>query len=208
MPLTKEDGRRIREEYSGVKEKEICEKHNLQHFGGSKTKIDGSDGINNKSIKNASGSSTQVHLTTQKRFIKEMGLQSYESEFVHKFCGNPSIKNNGKDRYDTTEIDSVFVDSFFNFLVDNKKKVIDYIINNGFGITHIVYKDTKNNKEYELKYGEVIAKIENCNWVVKEGGIHLKNKEGKTYFHFQREGKRSKTNRYNVLWHIHKELFK
>ena len=93
-------------------------------------------------------------------------------------------------------------------MVDNKKKVIDYIINNGFGITHIVYNDTKNNEEYELKYGEVIDKIENCNWVVKIGGIHLKNKEGKTYFHFQREGKRSPTNRYNVLWHIHKELFK
>ena len=137
-----------------------------------------------------------------------MGLQSYEADFIRKFCGDSSIKNNGKDRYNTTEIDSVVVDHFFNFLVDNKKKVIDYIINNGFGITHIVYNDTKNNEEYELKYGEVIDKIENCNWVVKIGGIHLKNKEGKTYFHFQREGKRSPTNRYNVLWHIHKELFK
>jgi hypothetical protein len=40
-----------------------------------------------------------------------------------------------------------------------------------------------------------------------KGGVHLKNKEGKTYFHFQREGKKKKSNRYNVLWHIHRNLF-
>ena len=59
MPLTAEQGYKIREEYSDVKEKDICERHNLQQIGGSRTKIDGSNGDINKSIKNASGSSTQ-----------------------------------------------------------------------------------------------------------------------------------------------------
>ena len=79
---------------------------------------------------------------------------------------------------------------------------------NGFDITHVIYKDTKNEIEYELTYKEIIEKIEGCNWVIKKGGVHLKNKEGKTYFHLQREGKRNPKNRYNVLWHIHKGLFK
>ena len=74
MKLTAERGRNIRKEYSEIKEKEICEERGLNQVGGSKTKIDGSNGLSNESIKNISGSSTQVHLTTQKRFIKVLGL--------------------------------------------------------------------------------------------------------------------------------------
>ena len=38
MPLTKEDGRRIRAENAGPREKEICEiMHNLNQIGGSRT---------------------------------------------------------------------------------------------------------------------------------------------------------------------------
>ena len=88
------------------------------------------------------------------------------------------------------------------------RKVVDYIICNGFDITHVIYNDTKNDIEYELTYKEIMEKIEECVWVAKEGGIHLKNKEGKSYFHFQREGKGNPKNRYNILWHIHKKLFK
>ena len=68
MPLTKEQGYKIREEYSDIKEKEICDAHGLMQIGGSRTKVDGTDGNVSKSIKNASGSSTQVHLTTKKHF--------------------------------------------------------------------------------------------------------------------------------------------
>ena len=208
MSLTKEDGRRIRADGAGKLEKEICEKHNLKQIGGSRTKIDGSDGVNNKSIKNARGSSTQVHLTTQNKFIEQMGLQCRDIYFIRQFCGDSSINNNGIDRYKISEIDKDNLDAFYSFLKNNKRKVVDYIIRNGFDITHVIYKDTKNDIEYELSYEEIMEKVEECAWVGKEGGIHLKNKKGKSYFHFQREGKRNPNNRYNVLWHIHKELFK
>ena len=56
MPLTASQGYKIREEYSDIKEKNICDAHGLKQIGGSRTKIDGSDGTVNKSIKNASGS--------------------------------------------------------------------------------------------------------------------------------------------------------
>ena len=207
MVLTKEDGRRIRAENAGKLEKEICEKHNLKQIGGSRTKIDGSDGVNNKSIKNAAGSSTQVHLTTQNMFIKQMDLQGASVDFIRKFCGDLSINNNGKDRYSISDIDEVILDTFLKFLKNNTRKVVDYIVCNGFDITHVIYNDTKNDIEYELSYAEIMEKIEECEWVAKKGGIHLKNKEGKSYFHFQREGKRNINNRYNVLWHVHKSLF-
>ena len=74
MPLTASQGYKIREEYSDIKEKNICDAHGLKQIGGSRTKIDGSDGTVNKSIKNASGSSTQVHLTTQKHFCEVLDL--------------------------------------------------------------------------------------------------------------------------------------
>jgi hypothetical protein len=205
--LTKERGSKIREEHSGILEKEICDRHNLQQIGGSRTKIDGSDGESNKSIKNASGSSTQVHLTTQKHFIESFDMNEKCVEFIRLFCGNKDMNNNGRDRFTIKQIESSIVDSFSSFLNLNKEKIIDLIIRNGFDITHVIFNDIINKKEYEIKYEEIIEKISECEWKFLNGGIHLKNSDGKTYFHFQREGKRNPSSRYNVLWHIHKNLF-
>jgi hypothetical protein len=207
MPLTSEQGYKIREEYSDAKEKNICEKHNLQQIGGSRTKIDGSNGEINKSIKNASGSSTQVHLTTQNHFIKTLGITGNAAKFIRLFCGNKNLNNNGKDRYTIKQIDSECVNKFKNFLTENKKEVVDLVVRNGFNITHVIYNDIKNNVEYELTYDEIIDRLNDCEWVFLRGGIHLKNSQGKTYFHFQRESKKNPSNRYNVLFHIHKNLF-
>jgi hypothetical protein len=207
MALTAEQGYKIREEYSDVKEKQICEKHNLQQIGGSRTKIDGSNGDINKSIKNASGSSTQVHLTTQNHFIKTLGIVGSAAEFIRLFCGNKDLNNNGKDRYTIKQIDSECVDEFKTFLTQNKKEVVDLVVRNGFNITHVIYNDIRNNVEYELTYQEIIDKLDDCEWIFLRGGIHLKNSQGKSYFHFQREGKKNPSNRYNVLFHIHKNLF-
>lgn len=207
MALTAEQGYKIREEYSDVKEKQICEKHNLIQIGGSRTKIDGSNGDINKSIKNASGSSTQVHLTTQNHFIKTLGITGNAAEFIRLFCGNKDLNNNGKDRYTIKQIKPEYVNDFKNFLSKNKKEVIDLVVRNGFDITHVIYNDIKNNVEYELTYQEIIDRLDDCEWVFLRGGIHLKNSQGKTYFHFQREGKKNPNNRYNVLFHIHKNLF-
>ena len=85
MPLTAEQGFKTREEHSTIKEKEVCDAHGLTQIGGSRTKIDGTDGVNNKSIKNMSGSSTQVHLTTQKHFIKMLNISGDAAEFIAHF---------------------------------------------------------------------------------------------------------------------------
>ena len=207
MPLTASQGYKIREEYSDVKEKNICDAHGLKQIGGSRTKIDGSNGTENKSIKNASGSSTQVHLTTQKHFCEILDLDDDSRKFVELFCGNPTIDNNGKDRYHTSEIDGKYLAEFCVFLEKNKFKVVDLIIRNGFNITHVIYNDIKNNVEYELTYDEIMDRVKNAEWIFSKGGIHLKL-NGKTLFHFQREGKKKPSNRYNVLWHIHRNLFK
>jgi len=206
MTLTAEQGYRIREQYSGEKENKICEAHGLTQIGGSRTKVDGSNGLDNKSIKNASGSSTQVHLTTQKHFIKSMGISGAAAEFIKHFCGSRDYDYNGKDRRSIKQIDEKYVTAFKQFLDTNKKEVVNLIIRNGFNITHIIYNDIKNNVEYELTYEQIIDKIEEAEWKFLSGGIHLKLGK-KSLFHFQREGKRNPSNRYNVLWHIHRNLF-
>ena len=206
MPLTAEQGYKIREEYSGVKEKAICDAHGLQQIGGSRTKVDGTDGDVSKSIKNASGQSTQVHLTTQKHFIETLNITGDSVEFIKHFCGNPDYDYNGRDRRFIKEIDTQYTQSFKKFLDNNKKEIVDLIIRNGFDITHVVYNDIKNDKCYELTYEDIISKIENAEWKFLTGGIHLKL-NGKSLFHFQREGKKKLSNRYNVLWHIHRNLF-
>ncbi len=207
MPLTYEQGYKIREEYSDIKEREVCSAHGLKQVGGSRTKVDGQNDIARKSIKNASGNSTQVHLTTQKHFIKILNITGNSVEFIKNFCGNEDYNYRGRDRQYISEISSEYVESFKQFLNENKKKIVDLIVSNGYDITHVVYRDIKNNVEYELTYDEIIDKIEKAEWVFLRGGIHLKL-NGKSLFHFQREGKRKKSNRYNVLWHIHRNMFK
>lgn len=206
MPLTPEQGYKIREEYSDVKEKAVCDAHGLQQVGGSRTKIDGENADARKSIKNASGSSTQVHLTTQKHFIEVLNITGNSAEFIKHFCGHDGYNYQGRDRRTVKEINPEYTESFKCFLDDNKEKIIDLIIRNGFDITHVIYRDIKNDVEYELTYSEICDKIQKAEWKFLRGGIHLKL-DGKTLFHFQREGKRSKSNRYNVLWHIHRNLF-
>ena len=206
MPLTAEQGYKIREEYSGVKEKAICDAHGLKQIGGSRTKVDGTDGDVSKSIKNASGSSTQVHLTTQKHFIETLNITGDAVEFIKHFCGSADYDYNGRDRRFIKEIDTQYTQSFKEFLDNNKREIVDLIIRNGFDITHVVYNDIKNSVEYELTYENILAKIEDAEWKFLRGGIHLKL-NGKSLFHFQREGKKKLSNRYNVLWHIHRNLF-
>ena len=206
MPLTAAQGYKIREEYSDIKEKAICDAHGLQQIGGSRTKVDGTDGDVSKSIKNASGSSTQVHLTTQKHFIETLNITGDAVEFIKHFCGSADYDYNGRDRRFIKEIDTQYTQSFKEFLDNNKREIVDLIIRNGFDITHVIYNDIKNVKCYELTYEDIIGKIENAEWKFLRGGIHLKL-NGKSLFHFQREGKRNPSNRYNVLWHIHRNLF-
>lgn len=207
MPLTAEQGYKIREEYSDIKEKEICDAHGLTQIGGSRTKIDGTDGVNNKSIKNMSGTSTQVHLTTQKHFMEVLNISGNAAEFIKHFCGSADYNYQGRDRRTIKEIHPEYTEEFKNFLNENKEKVVDLIIRNGYDITSVVIKNTKTGEELELTYQEICDKIKDAQWVFLSGGIHLKNAEGKSYFHFQREGKRNPKNRYNVLWHIHIHLF-
>ena len=206
MPLTAAQGYKIREEYSDIKEKAICDAHGLQQIGGSRTKVDGTDGDVSKSIKNASGSSTQVHLTTQKHFIETLNITGDSVEFIKHFCGSVDYDYNGRDRRFIKEIDTQYTEAFKEFLDKNKREIVDLIIRNGFDITHVVYNDIKNSVEYELTYENILAKIENAEWKFLRGGIHLKL-NGKSLFHFQREGKKKLSNRYNVLWHIHRNLF-
>lgn len=206
MPLTAEQGYKIREEYSEIKERAVCDAHGLTQIGGSRTKIDGANDTERKSIKNASGSSTQVHLTTQKHFIEVLNITGNAAEFVKHFCGNQDYNYQGRDRRTVKEIHSEYVESFQDFLSNNKQKIVDLIVRNGFDITHVIYRDIKNDVEYELTYEQICDKIESAEWKFLRGGVHLKL-NGKTLFHFQREGKKSKSNRYNVLWHIHRNLF-
>ena len=179
MKLTSAKGRQIREEYSGVKEKEVCDERGLIQVGGTRTKIDGSNGLSNESIKNFTGNSTQVHLTTQNHFIKVLGLDENSSKFVKMFCGNEGLNINGEDRYNSFEIDEIYVASFLNFLNENTNKIIDLIIRNNFEITSVVYRNLKTNKVLDISYNEIVNKVNDCVWVIKKGGVHLKNKEGK-----------------------------
>jgi hypothetical protein len=205
MPLTAEQGYKIREEYSDIKEKAVCDAHGLTQMGGSRTKIDGQSVDKRVSIKNASGSSTQVHLTTQKHFMETLNITGDAAEFVKHFCGNKDYNYNGKDRRTIKQIDTQYTEAFKHFLDTNKSAIVDIIIRNGFDITHVVYNHLPT-QEYELTYQQIIDKIEQAEWKFLRGGVHLKL-NGKTFFHFQREGKRNPSNRYNVLWHIHRNLF-
>ena len=141
-----------------------------------------------------------------KHFIETLNITGDAVEFIKHFCGSADYDYNGRDRRFIKEIDTQYTQSFKEFLDNNKREIVDLIIRNGFDITHVIYNDIKNVKCYELTYEDIVGKIENAEWKFLRGGIHLKL-NGKSLFHFQREGKRNPSNRYNVLWHIHRNLF-
>ena len=147
-----------------------------------------------------------LSMEERKHFIEILNITGDAVEFIKHFCGSVDYDYNGRDRRFIKEIDTQYTQSFKEFLDNNKREIIDLIIRNGFDITHVIYNDIKNVKCYELTYEDILAKIENAEWKFLRGGIHLKL-NGKSLFHFQREGKRNPSNRYNVLWHIHRNLF-
>lgn len=213
-------GYNSREENSGPKELMLCEKYGLTQVGGSQTKVDGTNGVDNYSIKNMSGSSTQVHLTTQKSFLDNFCANDDVREFVRMFCGTQEMFDAGKDRYTSIEIAKSYpeiYDAFKSFLDKNKLAIIQYIISNESDITHVLIKDTNKNIEYSLTTSEIYDKCKECYWEIRPTGIHLRKAPRKSFFHFQREGKKGGNkkkirgirfkNRFNVLWHIHMNLF-
>lgn len=207
MPLTKERGKEIRDNYSTIEENKVCIERNLKQVGGSRTKIDGTNGLINESIKVFTGKSTQVHLTTQKKFIETIDANDKVVDFIRLFCGNKDINNNGKDRYHTDEIDVNILNETLEFFQNNSEKIIDTVVCNGEKISFVTIRDLKSGNIYSKTFDEIINVVKESKWVILRGGLHLKNKDNKTIFHFQREGKKNKNNRYNVLFHIHKNLF-
>ena len=210
----------VRENNSGRKELEVCVRFGLDQKGGSQTKVDGTDGVRNFSIKIFNGSSTQVHLTTQKAFLDQFDANDDVREFLGMFCGTQDrFDADGKDRFTSTEIKESYpeiYDAFESFLNKNKIAIIQYIISNKSDITHVLIRNPKKRIEYVLTTAEIYDKVnKECYWEILPGGIHLRNKSGKSLFHFQREGKKGGNpnkirgyhkkfkNRFNVLWHIH-----
>ncbi len=223
MNLTPEQrsqkGFAIREEKSGRKEAALCKKYRLDQEGGPQTKVDGTDGVRNFSIKILSGSSTQVHLTTQKSFLDQFDANDDVREFVRLFCGTQEMFDAGTDRHTGTKIKESYpeiYDAFESFLNKNTIAIIQYIISNKSDITHVLIQNPKKRIEYSLTTAEIYDKVNTeCYWEILKGGIHLRNKSGKSLFHFQREGKKGGNpdkirnhhkkfkNRFNVLWHIY-----
>ena len=209
MTLTVEEkreiGRLVREENAGPKEAEICNLYGLAKVGGSRTKVDGThpDG-SNWSIKNAKSTSTQVHLTSQERFISDLSLNNECQEFVHKFFGNLDFIDMPRRRYSISQISTRAVEEFKKFLETKKEEVIYYFISGKFDIQHIVY----NRKR--LTTQEVMDQVRKAEWVYNDTAIHLKNPEGKTLFHIQMKGSgnKKKMGYHGVLCHIHENLFR
>jgi len=201
----KENGRRIREDNSGYKEASTCRDFGLTQVGGSKTKVDGQhpDG-SNWSIKNTKSSSTQVHLTSQQRFITDFGLSEGCEEFVRKFFGNTEYTDMPRHRYNIHEIFPEAVEDFKKFLDENKETLIYYFLSGDSDITDVVY----NGKH--ITTDNIMKQVDEAQWLVNPTAIHLKDKRGKTLFHIQMKGSgnHAKMGYHGVLCHIHENLFR
>ena len=150
-------------------------------------------------------------------------------ENIRRILREDSFINYLKRRISFDTIDKRFLNSL-KYAIDvfNQRKALDYgsshfktlvvsdlmddihpLLQRHYKKEGDVYDEIYDDLENFIygKYDEVMEKIKECVWVAKKGGLHLKNKDGKTYFHIQREGKKNKNNRYNVLCHIHQNLF-
>ncbi len=208
MALTVEQrqeiGRKVREDNAGYKEADTCKRFGLQQVGGSRTKVDGThpDG-SNWSIKNSKSKSTQVHLTSQEKFIRDFELEAAESEFVRKFFGNTEYKDMPRHRYTAEEINPVAVECFKEFLVENREDLIRYFISGASDITNFVYNDK------HITFEDIMEQVGQSYWVMNPTAIHLRGAHGKTLFHIQMKGSgnKAKMGYHGVLCHIHERLF-
>jgi hypothetical protein len=200
----REIGRRIRAQNSGIVEERSCEKFGLKQVGGSRTKIDGIHLKDGKrwSIKNTQSRSTQVHLTTQKSFISHFKLKPLAQEFVNKFFGNQMFINMPRQRYKIDEIPVKAVEAFKVFLENHQNEFVDYVVGGKEGIDYVAYNDNI------LSIQEIREACAQAKWTYTNTAIHLKNKNGKTFFHIQMKGSGKGATYHGVLCHIHEHLFR
>ena len=199
-----EIGRRVREQNAGPVEALTCEQFGLVQRGGSQTKIDGTHPLDgtNWSIKNAGSRSTQVHLTTKRKFAADFQLNELQTEFVNKFFGDQSFNHMPRNRYKMDEILPEAVESFKEFLENNKEEFVRYVICGKDDINYVVYNGQVLNTE------QIMAYCESASWTYNNTAIHLKGPDGKSFFHIQMKGSGKGATYHGVLCHIHEHLFK
>ena len=198
-----EIGRRIREQNAGPVEALSCKQFGLKQIGGSRTKIDGEHLVDGTrwSIKNAASRSTQVHLTTKKKFTFDFQLNELQQEFVNKFFGDQSFTHMPRQRYKMDEIDPEAVESFKAFLEMNKEEFIRYVVCGRDNINYVVYNSAVLNTQ------QIMERCKDAHWVYNNTAIHLKSPDGKSFFHIQMKGSGKGATYHGVLCHIHEHLF-
>tara|TARA_R110002110_G_scaffold358251_3_gene567604 strand:- start:990 stop:1619 length:630 start_codon:yes stop_codon:yes gene_type:complete len=198
-----EIGRKIREQNAGPVEALSCKQFNLKQVGGSRTKVDGQHIVDGTrwSIKNAASRSTQVHLTTKRKFTADFQLNELQAEFVNKFFGDQSFNHMDRNRYKMDEIAPTAVDSFKSFLEANRDEFIRYVVCGKDDIQYVVYNGSVMSTE------SIMERCRNANWSYNNTAIHLKDPDGKTFFHIQMKGSGKGTTYHGVLCHIHEHLF-
>jgi hypothetical protein len=173
----------------------------LTQVGGSKTKVDGTNGSQRYSFKKAKSSSTQIHITTQNHFIKLFNLGGECEKFVKHFFGDLSFTNKERCRFKCSDLPKSCVNSFFNFLTENKEKVVDYFVSGDSQITDFVYND------YHITYSPLMKKLTSSDWHFTDTAMHLKNREGKTLLHIQMKGSGAGKTKHSILVHIHQNAY-
>jgi hypothetical protein len=199
-----EIGRKIREQNAGPVEALSCKQFGLKQIGGSRTKIDGEHLVDGSrwSIKNAASRSTQVHLTTKRKFTADFQLNELQTEFVNKFFGDQSFNHMDRNRYKMDEIPPESVESFKTFLESNKEELVRYVVCGKDDINYVVYNSSVLNLEQIMKH------CSGAHWVYNNTAIHLKNPAGQSFFHIQMKGSGKGPTYHGVLCHIHEHLFK
>ena len=207
-----EIGKQVQLENSTTKEKAVCVRLGVEQVGGSQTKVDGEGVDRNWSIKNTTSNSTQVHLTTSRKFIEDFSLTDGKSDnFVRKFFGHIDFNHKDRNRYKMSEIDEECVKSFREFLNENMERLVEYVISgldDEFGITDVLYN--YKGEHLHATVDEIYNIVDDCEWLLNDTTFHLKRKsDNKTMFHFQMKGSgnKAKMGYHAVLCHIHKNLF-
>jgi tRNA G37 N-methylase TrmD len=87
-------------------------------------------------------------------------------------------------------------------LENNKEEFVRYVICGKDDINYVVYNGQVMNTE------QIMAQCENASWAYNNTAIHLKNPDGKSFFHIQMKGSGKGATYHGVLCHIHEHLFK
>ena len=184
-------------------EKQFAKESGLPHVGGAGGPIDA--GL--ISVKNASGQSTQVHLTTFEALIRKLNPPAEVTDFLRRWSGD---KNESSGRRRLSKFSKQELEDAVRWLNSVKKPLVNRFFEHSGSKAEIVHwREKKTGKVHERSTEDILADMNLSTWELGAGygSFALVHPTRDRLAHFQRKGS-GKDQKNSALFHLYLNAIK